>query len=41
MDDLTKLEELLKYVNETNDREVVLVKSTLIDAAYGVYPDGR
>ena len=47
MDDLIKLERLLKYVNETKDRGVVfeagtkgIVVSVLIDAAYGVHPDG-
>ena len=48
VDDLAKLERLLKYVNETKDRGVVfeagtkgIVVSVLIDAAYGVHPDGR
>ena len=48
VDDLAKLERLLKYVNETKDGAAVfeagtkgIVVSVLIDAAYGVYPDGR
>ena len=48
MENLAKLERLLKYVNETKDRGVVLeagtkgiVVSVLIDAVYGMHPDGR
>ena len=48
VDDLAKLERLLKYMNETKDRGVVfeagakgIVVSVLIDAAYGVHSDGR
>ena len=47
-DDLAKLERLLRYINATRDRGVVfapgakgLEVSVLIDAAYGVHPDGR
>ena len=48
VDDLGKLERLLKYVNNTKDRGIVfeagakgIIVSVLIDAAYGVHPDGR
>ena len=48
VDDLGKLERLLKYLNDTKDRGIVfeagakgIVVSALIDAAYGVHPDGR
>ena len=48
VDDLAKLERLLKYVNATKDRGIVFAAgckgieiSVLIDAAYGVHPDGK
>ena len=48
VDDLAKLERLLKYVCGTRDRGVVFAPgnkgievSVLIDAAYGVHPDGK
>ena len=48
VDDLVKLERLLKYVCATRDRGIVfeagskgIVVSVLIDAAYGVHPDGK
>ena len=48
VDDLVKLERLLKYVCSTRDRGLVfapgnkgIVLSVLIDAAYGVHPDGK
>ena len=47
-DDLVKLERLLKYVRCTKDRGIVFAPgdkgievSVLIDAAYGVHPDGK
>ena len=47
-DDLTKLERLMRYVWATRDQGIVLAPgvegiavSVLIDAAFGVYPDGR
>ena len=48
MDDLAKLERLLRYMCSTRDRGMVFAPgskgismSVLIDAAYGVYPDGK
>jgi hypothetical protein len=48
VDDIVKLERLLKYVCATKDRGIVfeagskgIVVSVLIDAAYGVHPDGK
>lgn len=48
IDDLVKLEQPLKYVCCTRDRGIVfapgdkgIVISVLIDAAYGVHPDGK
>ena len=46
-DDLMKLERLLKYINATKDQGIVFAPgkqgisvSVLINAAYGVHPDG-
>ena len=48
VDDLAKLERLLKYVNATKERGLVfaagskgITVSVLIDKAYGVHPDGK
>ena len=48
VDDLAKLDRLMKYVGATRERGIVLapgvkgiVVSVLIDAAYGVHADGR
>ena len=48
VDDLAKLERLLKYVNATKERGLVfaagskgITVSVLIDAAYGVHPDRK
>jgi hypothetical protein len=48
VDDLSKLDRLLKYISATRDRGVVFAAgkkgievSVLIDAAYGVHPDGK
>ena len=48
VDDLGKLERLMRYVWSTRERGIVLAPgdkgitvSVLIDAAYGVHPDGR
>ena len=47
-DDLVKLDRLMRYVWATRHRGIVfapgskgIVVSVLIDAAYGVHPDGR
>ena len=47
-DDLIKLQRLLRYVNDTKERGVVfspggsgIEVSVLIEAAYGVHPDGK
>ena len=48
VDDMAKLHRLLKYINATKDRGIVFAPgamgiqvSVLIDAAYGVHPDGK
>ena len=48
IDDLAKLDRLLKYVHSTRERGILfapgskaIVVSVLIDAAYGVHPDGK
>ena len=48
MDDLAKLQRLMRYVSMTKERGVVfspgvtgIEVSVLIDAAYGVHPDGK